>query len=276
MRNNLVLIILIVLIGVLSAFGLLWGISQAVQVASIPVVDRVDAVIAQQRYMERRINEINQKLSDVSALNTKLDQLQTRLAALPSGPGGNAPNRPMPPQEDFNKVYDIPVGSSVIVGKKNAPITITEFLDLQCPFCSRFHTPIKQVLKEYPDKVKLLVKNFPLGFHPNAKPAAKAALAANEQGKYIEMTELLLENGADVSEAKLQEHAKTLGINYDKLKADLKNKDAQYEKQISEDMALAQQIQVMGTPTFFLNGKKSMSRNYNAWKAEIDKILAGK
>jgi len=131
-------------------------------------------------------------------------------------------------------------------------------------------------LAAYPDKVRVIIKNFPLPFHPNARPAAKLALAANEQGKYQQMMQSLLENGGDVSDAKIKEYAQKIGLNYNKLMADYKNKDAQWEKQIQDDMQLVQSSDVRGTPTFFLNGHKTQARDDSSLKAEIDKILAGK
>ena len=186
------------------------------------------------------------------------------------------PSQPQqPPSEDYNKVYTINPGNSVIIGNKNAPVTLVEFADLQCPFCARFYSLVKGALAAYPDKVRVIVKNFPLPFHPNARPAAKLALAANEQGKYRQMMETLLENGADVSDAKIKEYAQKLGLNYNKLMADYKNKDAQWEKQIQDDMQLVQSSDVRGTPTFFLNGHKTSARDDSSLKKEIDRILAG-
>jgi protein-disulfide isomerase len=147
---------------------------------------------------------------------------------------------------------------------------------LQCPFCARFYPPLKEVLAAYPDKVRVVLKNFPLSFHPNARPAAKVALAANEQGKYYEMADLLMQNGADVSEDKVKDYAKQLNLNYNKLMSDLKNNEAAYEKRIADDSALGQQVDVQGTPTFFINGKKTNARDFNSYKTEIDQILAGK
>ena len=89
---------------------------------------------------------------------------------------------------------------------------MVEFSDFQCPFCARFYSVVKDVLAAYPDKVRVIVKNFPLPFHPNARPAAKLAMAANEQGKFQGMMESLLANGGDVSDAKIKEYAKKLGV----------------------------------------------------------------
>ena len=128
----------------------------------------------------------------------------------------------------------------------------------------------------YPDKVRVIIKNFPLPFHPNARPAAKLAMAANEQGKFQGMMESLLANGGDVTEPKIKEYAKHLGLDYNRLMADYKNKDAQWERQIQDDMQLGAGVDVRGTPTFYLNGRKTNARDLNSFKAQIDAILAGR
>ncbi|MBI4309208.1 MAG: thioredoxin domain-containing protein [Candidatus Omnitrophica bacterium] len=270
MKNNLVVVLLVILIGISSGVGLLLGIGNMVSVAVFPLYERVTEQVIGQKTIERKINGLTEKLAGMEA---KLAGMEGKLANLRQPPSPNPVPDQAPPSEDLNKVYDIPAGNSIIVGKKNAPVTIVKFTDLQCPFCSRFYPPVKEALKAYPDQVRLIIKNFPLPFHPNARPAAKMALAANAQGKYIEMVELLLENGADVSEVKVKEYAKKLGLNYDRLMADLKNNDAQYEQQIKADLDLVGQVDVRGTPTFFINGKKTTARDFNGFKAEIDKIL---
>ncbi len=88
--------------------------------------------------------------------------------------------------------------------------SIVAFDDYQCPFCARFHAPILEVLKAYPDKVNFMIKNFPLDFHPQAIPAAKAVLAAGEQGKYFEMSDALLADNKDLSEERFKKEAEKL------------------------------------------------------------------
>ena len=265
MKNNIVIVLLVIVISILSGLGMLAGISNAVQVATMPVIERLSAVLTKQDAMDRKLD----------ALDARLAAMEKKTVFSPP-PVPQMPQRPQPPSEDLNKVYTIPDGGSVIVGKKDAAVTIVQFTDLQCPFCARFYPPVKEALKTYPDKVRFIIKNFPLTFHPNARPAAKAALAANEQGKYIEMVELLLSNGADVSDAKLTEYAKQLGLNEQKLKDDIKNNDARYESQIKADMDLASQVDVRGTPTFYINGKKTSARDFSGFKTEIDALLAKK
>jgi protein-disulfide isomerase len=197
------------------------------------------------------------------------------LGNMPQAP--QQPMPPQPPQEDYAKVYTIPADHSPIIGKKNAPVTLVEFVDFQCPFCSRFHQPIVDLLKDYGDKVNYVLKHYPLSFHPLAKPASKAVMAAGEQGKYWEMADAILsDNSKLTSEDYLKEVAKKIGLNVDKWQKDLKEKDAQYEKNIAADMALGNSIDVRGTPTMFLGGRKAQSRDLDGYKREVDQILSEK
>jgi protein-disulfide isomerase len=272
-KNSLIVILLVVLIGVVAGVGLLIGISNAVGVALNPMNAKLTEIMVRQKNIEDRLNGqgIGNSSSSLADIQKELEQIQNKISAN----GGNAQQPQQPPAEDMNKVYNIPVGPSSILGKKNAPVTIVEFSDFQCPFCARFYSVIKDVLAAYPNQVRVVIKNFPLPFHPNARPAAKLAMAANEQGKFQGMMEALLTNGGDVSDAKVKEYAKDLGLNYNKLMADDKNKDAQWEKQIQEDMQLGSNVDVRGTPTFYLNGRKTNSRDISSFKAQIDPILAG-
>jgi len=274
--NNIIVILLVVLIGVVSGVGLLMGINNAVGNALRPMYARITEISVSVKLIQDRLtSQDSANISgSLSAIQAQLAQLQNKLNNMGSGQVQQQPQPQQPPAEDMNKFYDIPVGISTVIGKASAPITITEFSDFQCPFCARFYPVAKEVLAAYPDQVRLIVKLFPLPFHTNARPAAKLALAANEQGKFQGMMEALLANGGDVSDAKIKEYVQSLGLNYNKLMADYKNKDAQWEKQIQDDMQLGSAVDVRGTPTFYLNGKKTNSRDINSFKAEIDSILA--
>jgi protein-disulfide isomerase len=276
-KNNMVVILLVVLIGVVSGVGLLIGINNAVGVALNPLNARLAEIDRTEKVLESKLNaqgSDSNVTSTLADIKNELSQIQSKINNV--GGGNAAPQPQQPPAEDMNKIYDIPVGISSVIGKQDAPVTITEFSDFQCPFCARFYPVAKQVLDAYPNQVRLIVKNFPLPFHPNARPAAKLAMAANEQGKFQGMMESLLSNGGDVSDDKIKEYAKNLGLNYNKLMADYKNKDAQWEKQIQADMQLGSDVDVRGTPTFYLNGRKTNSRDLNSFKSEIDAILAAK
>jgi len=272
-KNSVIIILLVVLIGVFSGVGLLTGINNAVRSALSPLNAKLAEIDRTEKTIEYKLNAGGNGNSNASlaAIQNELAQIQNKINAI----GANAQPQ-QPPPEDMNRVYNIPSGISSILGKKDAPVTIVAFDDFQCPFCARFHLVIKEVLAAYPDKVGVVIKNFPLPFHPNARPAAKLAMAANEQGKFQGMMESLLANGGDVTEPKIKEYAKNLGLDYNKLMADYKNKDAQWEKQIQDDMQLGGAVDVRGTPTFYLQGRKTNARDLASFKAQIDAILEGK
>jgi protein-disulfide isomerase len=274
-KNSLVVILLVILIGVVSGVGLLIGVNNAIGVALGPLNAKIADIERAQRSIEDKLNTPgnDNTSSSLANIQSELGQIQGKINTIGSAPQAQQPQPQQPPAEDMNKVYNIPIGVSSVLGNKNAPVTITEFSDFQCPFCGRFYSAIKDVLAAYPTQVRVVIKNFPLPFHPNARPAAKLALAANEQGKFQGMMEALLTNGGDVSDDKVKGYAQSLGLDYNKLMADYKNKDAQWEKQIQDDMQLAQSVDVRGTPTFYLNGKKTNARDLSSFKAEIDPLL---
>lgn len=254
---------------VILAVGL--GVILTYQQTSSPVMHQF---VSQQKEILDGQKRIEQMLrsgtsGSLAGLEKKVEELAKNLNNAPSA----RPSAPQPPSDEFTKVHEIPVGDSPIRGAKDAPVTIVEFVDFQCPFCARFHPTLNEVLKEYPDKVRYTIKNFPLHFHQQARPAAKAALAAGEQGKYWEMAEGLLANFQSLSKEKIDEIAGQIGLDMKKFHQDLEKNDARYEEIISEDMKLAQQVGVRGTPTFYINGRKTRARTPEAYKAEIDAIL---
>lgn len=280
MQKRIFTLILVAIVGILAGLAV---VKKQVREPLLREIIRNQRVLLQsQAKIEKKINEENAIVeAKDSPTMVKLQDLETRLAALETqvkglqevakARPGNVPQGP--PPEDPNKVYTIPVAHSPVKGNKKAAVTIVEFVDFQCPFCARFHPPIQEALKAYPKDVKYVLKNFPLSFHAQAKPAAKAALAAGEQGKYWEMADAILEKGKPLSEKKYEELAKDIGLDVKKFKDDYKNKDKEWEKYIQDDMDLAQQVNVRGTPTFYINGKKTNARDFNGWKKEIDQIL---
>jgi protein-disulfide isomerase len=205
----------------------------------------------------------------MTATEQKLDSLLAKV--MPSNQ-----ERVGPPPEDYDTVHEIPLGVSPVKGSDKAPVTITGFLDLQCPFSARFQPAIDQVLADYKGKVNYMVKHFPLGFHQQARPAAKAVLAAGEQGKYWEMLEAILKDNRDLNEEKLTNLAKSLKLNMKKYEAALKDNDAKWEKQITEELELGVKVEVRGTPSYYINGKKTRARTPDDMKKEIDEILKQK
>lgn len=169
----------------------------------------------------------------------------------------------------------IPVGTSAVKGPANAKITIVEFSDFECPFCTRGMQTMDEVLKLYPNDVKLVFKHFPLEMHAQAKPASKAAIAAGKQGKFWEMHDALFANQRNLNDKFYEEAAQKLGLNLAQFKKDFA--DPENDKIIADDMALGQKNGIQGTPGFFVNGvpvRGAYPVPY--FKNLIDRLLASK
>lgn len=175
---------------------------------------------------------------------------------------------------DYNKVHNLPVGTSAVKGDEDGAVTITEFSDFQCPYCTRLQPTLNEVLKAYPEGVKLVYKDFPLSFHKQARNAAKAARAAGEQGKYWEMHDILFENYNKMTDDGFKEYASSLGLDVEKFMSDFSSN--KYDKLIQQDINLGQKVEVRGTPTIFINGKRMKGRSINDFKTTIDGILKKK
>lgn len=167
----------------------------------------------------------------------------------------------------------IPVGSSFTKGPADALVTIVEFSEFQCPFCSRVNPTIDKIQKEYGDKVRIVFKHNPLSFHKDAPLAAQAAIAAGKQGKFWEMHDVLFKNMKKLKPADIDGYAKGLkGLKFDQFKKDLTS--AETKKAVADDQALASKVGARGTPNFFINGEQlSGAQPFAKFKATIDKQL---
>ncbi|MDD3374103.1 MAG: thioredoxin domain-containing protein [Candidatus Omnitrophica bacterium] len=177
------------------------------------------------------------------------------------------------PQIDPNKVYDIDTSGSMVKGNPEAKVTIVEFSDFQCPYSQKFHPIIADVVSVYPEDVNYVFMSFPLSYHKQAKPATKALLVAKQYGKYWEMLDLIFQNAKDLSEDKYGELAGQLGINKDEFVQKMQEQDAQLEQMIQKDLAIAGKADVGGTPTFFINGKRTNARTSEDLKKQVNEIL---
>jgi protein-disulfide isomerase len=181
---------------------------------------------------------------------------------------------PKRPSIDYSKVYDIKIGKSPARGGKDAKVTLVEFSDFQCPYSQRAQPLIEKLLKAYPENLQHVYKNFPLQFHKEALPAAKACLAADMQGKFWEMSQLVFKNPKKLTDKDLKGYAKKIGMDMERFEKDYKSEEV--DERVKEDMKEAKKVQVTGTPTLFLNGKRVQNRSEEAMKAEIKSILEGK
>lgn len=177
---------------------------------------------------------------------------------------------------DISFAKDIDISGSPVKGKPDAPVNIVVFSDFQCPFCSRIEPLLAQVLQRNPDTVNMVFKHMPLGMHQLAEPAAKAAIAAQEQGKFWEMHDALFAaaSGGGLSADSIEKAAKDIGLDMEKFRAD---RDGQaVQERLSKDMSAARMAEVNGTPTLFVNGRRINAPNPDFIQKMIDQELAKK
>jgi protein-disulfide isomerase len=155
-------------------------------------------------------------------------------------------------------------------------ITVVEYSEFQCPFCSRVMPDVKKVLADYKGKIRWVVRDFPLSFHDRAKPAAIAAKCAAEQGKYWNMYAQLFENQRNLADNDLKSYADKIGLDKGKFDKCTAN-PAPVEAKIEKNMQSGMQLGVSGTPAFFINGRRlSGAMPYSEFKRIIDDELKNK
>jgi len=178
-------------------------------------------------------------------------------------------------EEDPNKIYDVKIGKSYVKGPKDAPITIAEFSEFQCPYCGRAQATMKKIEQTYPGKIRHVFKAKILEKHTKAKLAHNASLAAGEQGMFWEMLELIFADQRKMGEEAYLKYAGQLGLNVEKFKADMHSD--KYKDFLAEEGAQARSLGVRGTPTFFVNGRKIRgAKPFETFQKLIDEELAKK
>ena len=141
-----------------------------------------------------------------------------------------------------------------VKGSADAPITIVEFADFQCPFCSKVQPPLNDVLAKYKGKVKLAYMDFPLSqIHLHAEVAAEASRCALAQGKYWEMHDAMFADQSKLDEADLVKIAASLGMDHNSFESCLKS--GKYKTVVQQDVQAGSHVGVSATPTFLINGE---------------------
>jgi protein-disulfide isomerase len=172
--------------------------------------------------------------------------------------------------------YDVPVDDDYGYGPEDAPITIVEFSDYECPFCQRWYQEVwLRLREEYADQVRLVYRDFPLTNHPNAIPAAEAANCAGEQGKYFQFHDLLFGGSRGLSNESYLAYAQQIELDQQEFKTCLDER--RYQSEVDADLQWAVELGVSSTPTFFINGIPLIgAQPYEVFKQVIDLELAGK
>jgi protein-disulfide isomerase len=153
-----------------------------------------------------------------------------------------------------DQVKDIPIDQSPVKGPAEAPITIIEFADFECSGCGAAYPVIERLFKKFPDQIRLAFKNYPLSIHKHAEGAARAAMAANKQGKFWEMHGRLFKmQPAPPDQAALDALAKDLGLDLKKFKDDSASEAIADE--VAKDRKLGDKLDLKSTPLLYINGR---------------------
>lgn len=172
--------------------------------------------------------------------------------------GAARPEAPPSPEDQLKKQLEdkivVDIGNTPVYGNRNAKIMLVVFSDFQCPFSKRGYDTTKALISKYGNNISYVYKNLPLGFHPQAAPSAKAALAAGEQGKYYEYHDKLFEHQTELGEDLYIRIANELGLNIQKFNQD-RNSQAITDI-VDTDAKQASELGFNGTPGFALNGVK--------------------
>jgi protein-disulfide isomerase len=171
------------------------------------------------------------------------------------------------------KVEAVRIDGAPVRGPANAPVTIVEFTDFECPFCARAEEHVSAISAEYGSRVRIVYKSLPLPMHDHARTAAKAALAAGLQGKFWQYHDALFTHQSALDRASLDGYAKTLGLDVARFDKDIDG--PALEAAIAVDEGDAKSLDAGGTPTFFVNGRRIVgAQPIEVFKAAVEKGLA--
>ncbi|MEW6208863.1 MAG: thioredoxin domain-containing protein [Acidobacteriota bacterium] len=170
--------------------------------------------------------------------------------------------------------YNIATDDQPSKGRADAMVTIVEFTDFECASCARAQPVIARLMAEYGDRVRLIVRDFPLEKHPRAFKAAEAAEAARDQGKYWQYVEVLFANQSALQIADLKQYATRVGLDREKFDAALDS--GRFSDKVQRDLREGMKVGVNGTPTIFVNGRPMKENSYEALKAAVETALSRK
>jgi len=244
------------------------------------------------------LNKLTEEIKDLKNNQSLIMQKQTemlkKLALLDSKVGKNTASNNKDNNKNNNKrkgpnpnfVHNLDIGNSVVLGNPDAKVTVMKFTDFQWPFCARSVSLIDELLAKYPNDVKVVIKNFPLGSHKQARKAAQYSLAAHKQGKFKEMYHKIFDSFRDLktNEDLPKQIAAELGLDIGKLVEDANSKeisdliDSEYNQLTALRNAYPETDEYaagvrLAVPKFFVNGREPIGRSLDAFSAIIDEEL---
>lgn len=182
------------------------------------------------------------------------------------------------PATPTNEILSV-VSDDWVKGNKDTPVTLVEYLDFECEACGAYYPVVKRLSEEYKDEIKFVVRYFPLPGHKNSMTSALAVEAAGKQGKFWEMHNIIFENQRDWGEKQapdpkiFENYAQQIGLDMERYSKDIASQEV--KDRIERDRSAGQKLDITGTPTFFLNGKKiNNPRGYEGFKELLQSAIS--
>lgn len=178
--------------------------------------------------------------------------------------------------DDNVKRYKVTADGNPSTGPQDAPVTIVEFSDYQCPYCGRWYNEVyARLMQAYPGKIRFVYRDFPLySIHPEAGPAAEAANCAGEQHYYWQFHDALFQQKEGLGSEAYVKYASEIGLNLDQFNQCVS--EHRYKSEVDADYQYASKLGVSSTPTFFVNGLAVVgAQPFEVFQQVIDKELAG-
>ncbi len=209
-------------------------------------------------FYQLKVRTLEQKMQELKTENTSLKDSITKL----NQENKTLRSRLTPPvRQSWVSIDD-----DEMMGDQNAPLTLIEFSEFQCPYCARFsNQTFQEIKKQYIDtgKLKFVFRDYPLAFHENASRAAEAAECAGDQGLYWEMNKLLFENYTKIGIEDLKQYAERLGLFMPDFLFCLES--GKNAAEIQKDMHDGKQAGVMSTPSFFIGLSREDGRIFGTF-----------
>jgi protein-disulfide isomerase len=155
---------------------------------------------------------------------------------------------------DSKKVRTVVTDGSPEKGSPDAVVTVVEWADFECPFCKEVYPVLDKLVSRFDGQVRVVYKFYPLESHPHGEIAARAGLAAQNQGKFWEMHHKMFDNQARLEQADLERYARDIGLDIAKYRADFASKET--AERIAKDKKQAEELGLTGTPMIFINGRE--------------------
>jgi protein-disulfide isomerase len=174
----------------------------------------------------------------------------------------------------FAVINTIEAGKSPVIGNVKAPVTVTAFLDYQCPYCAKIYPLLQELLKKYPNDVRLVIKQSPLAMHKFAEKASLAALAAAQQNKYEKVTELFFTNFTTLNDETIRKYVQDAGADMQKFDKDLAGPTV--KEIMQQDQQAVQKARVHSVPTIYINGIAPKGRSIEVFSQMVDEQLKKK